>query len=123
MRIVLDTGVLWRPAAIRDLATSPHEIVLPAVAFAERLRQLAGQGRPPGPFEALIARMGITVEPFGKTEARRFVPRLTDDDRWRRLARDAMIAGHVGPDDVLWTTNPKDFHALGVPGEHLVEVP
>jgi hypothetical protein len=57
--------------------------------------------------------MGIEVEPFGQDEARRFAARL-DDARWARLARDAMVAGHLRPGDLLWTTDPHDFAELGV---------
>lgn len=120
VRIVLDTGVFFRPAALRALATVPNEVVVPAVAFAERARQLTKRGVALARFEGLLEEMGFRVEPFGPEEALRFAAGLVDDARWRSLARDAMIAGHLRPSDVLWTTDPKDFLELGVPPAQVV---
>lgn len=47
---------------------------------------------------------------------------VEDDADWERLNRHAFIAGHVGPDDELWATNPRDFLTLGVPEEQVVAV-
>lgn len=123
VRIVLDTGVFFRPHALRSLARVPNLVVLPAVAFAERARQLAKKGVEPDALLRLLDELDIAVEPFGADEATRHAARITDDARWRGLARDAMIAGHLRENDVLWTTDPKDFEALGVPPERIVAVP
>lgn len=122
MRIVVDTGVFFRPDALRALAALPHEVVVPAVAFAERARQLAKRGVAAERLLALLDELGLRVEPFGPEEALRHAARMTDDARWRALARDAMIAGHLRAGDVLWTTDPKDFLELGVPKEQVVPV-
>jgi hypothetical protein len=123
VRIILDTGVFFRPEALRRLSGMPHLVVVPAVAFAERARQLAKRGVGPDAFLDVLDRLGFHVEPFGPEEALRFAPGLADDGRWRALARDAMIAGHLRPADLLWTTDPKDFLELGVPKDRLVGVP
>lgn len=114
MRIIIDTGVLFYPRALRELAEFPDDIILPAVAYAERVRQLCAKGHSADEFDLWLQRNSIDVEAFDRVHARRVVPRLTSENAWIRLARDAMIAGHVGSDDVLWTTNPKDFLAMGL---------
>lgn len=114
MRIILDTGVLFRPAALRQTLDEPRVAILPAVAYAERCRQLRRDGRDRERLRTLLAFSGITVEAFSEDEAHR-LPSLTRDDRlWRRHARDALIAAHVREGDELWTTNPRDFEALGL---------
>lgn len=123
VRIVLDTGVFFRPAALRRLAEAPNLVVVPAMAFAERARQLAKRGVPADDLLRLLDRLAFAVEPFGPEEAARYAPALVDDGRWRSLARDAMIAGHLRAGDVLWTTDPKDFLDLGVPASQVVAVP
>ena len=123
VRIVVDTGVFFRPDALRALAQAPHPVVVPAVAFAERARQLRKKGVGPGDLLELLDRLDFQVEPFGPEEALRYAPGLADDGRWRALARDAMIAGHLRPSDVLWTTDPKDFLDLGVPSAQVLGVP
>lgn len=120
MRTVLDTGVLFRPTALQALKQQAADVVVPAVAYAERLRQFAARGASRAELDDYLARMRFRVEPFGPEEAARYVPGMMDDAAWQRLARDAMIAGHVGPNDRLWTTNPKDFLALGVPKDQIV---
>lgn len=122
MRIVVDTNVLWNLEAVARLAEQPADLVVPAVVYAERLRQFAKQRVPRQRLDDHLARNRCHVEPFGTDEAARFVPRLTDDKAWRRLDRDAMIAGHVGPADVVWTSNPKDFLAVGLREDQVVGV-
>src|SRR5688500_12430318 len=121
MRIIVDTGVFYYPEKLRELARRITPVILPAVAYAERLRQLMAQRKPAGEFDRLLQRCKMTVEAFGETEARRYVLSLPDQN-WRPLVRDAMIAAHVGERDQLWTTNPSDFRRLGVPAERIVEV-
>lgn len=120
MRAILDTSALFRPAALADLARQAADMVLPAVAYAERLRQVSLRGQRKQEFDAFLVEMGVRIEPFGPDEAARFVPGLVDGPTWERLARDAMIAGHLGPGDLLWTTNPKDFLVLGVPKDQIM---
>jgi predicted nucleic acid-binding protein len=121
MRIVLDTSVLWDKPALERLRKEPGDIVLPAVAFTERARQFVRQGRPVAELWRQLAEGGFEVEAFGAEHGLRHAARL-DDAAWARLARDALIAGHVGPGDVLWTKNPKDFLAVGLPREQVVGV-
>lgn len=123
VRAIVDTGVFFKPDALRRLAGLPHPVIVPAVAFAERARQLAKRGVPPDAFLETLDRLDFRVEPFGPEEALRFAPKLGDDDEWRRLARDAMIAGHLRDADVLWTTDPADFLRLGVPPRQVLAIP
>lgn len=125
MRIVLDTSALFYPralAALRDLEGAP-EIVLPAIALMERARQLRSQGRE-GWLEMLrlAEASGWAVEPFGPAEVRQTVALAPlERSRWARVSRDAMLAGHLAPEDALWTAHPRDFVALGVPPERVVD--
>lgn len=121
MRIVLDTGVLFHPKKLKELEASRSEIVLPAMAYAERVRQLHEQGRDIAQFDDWLRVSAIIVEPFGIIQARRFAARLTAKD-WRRMVRDALIAGHVNEADLLLTTNQRDFVHLGIPMDRIVQV-
>jgi hypothetical protein len=121
MRVILDTGALFQPEWLRLAVEEGLELVLPVVAFAERRRQLLRDGRDVGRFEGSLAEWGVRIEPLGVEQACRYTG-VTDDDAWHELARDALVAAHVGDEDVLWTTNPKDFLRLGVPKERVVDV-
>lgn len=121
MRIVLDSGVLWRPDVMRSLKDRRITLVLPAVAYAERLRQLTHRSQDVRRFQQALRIANITIEPFGEDEAERVCPRVPEQ-LWPRLARDAMIAGHVRRGDLLVTTNPKDFTRLGIDGEQIQAV-
>jgi predicted nucleic acid-binding protein len=121
MSIVLDTGIFYRPDALRNAARLEDDIVVPAVAYMERLRQLVRDGGSRETFDRFLQSLDCAVQPFTRTEAARFAP-LVSQDAWKRLARDAMIAGHVGPEDVLWTTNARDFLAIGVPANQVLAV-
>lgn len=123
MRVVIDTGVFFHPDALEDLARLPHDVVVPAVAFTERARQLKKRSVAAAVLRDALAANEMVVEPYGAAQAERYAIHISEDEAWRRLARDAMIAGHVGDDDVLWTTNPKDFHALGLADSQVVAVP
>jgi predicted nucleic acid-binding protein len=121
MRVVLDTSVLWDLDALDRVGQEPGRPVLPAVAFTERARQLAAAGRSVEELWRLVADLGADVEPFSEVHGLRIAARL-DDGTWRRHARDALIAGHVEDDDVLWTKNPRDFLAVGLRKDQVVAV-
>lgn len=115
MRIVLDTSAFYHPKALRALAREAADIVVPAVAFTERAREISRDGRmTPEEFLRELRRNHMVVEPYGPEEAVRHAVRVHADARWRRVARDAMIAGHVREGDVLWTANRRDFEDIGV---------
>lgn len=116
MRAVIDTGVFFRPDVLHSLID--EIVVIPTVAVAERRRQLARDGRDVERFVQLLDGGDFVLEPFDYEYAMT-MPIITDDARWRRHARDAMIAAHVRPGDVLWTTNPKDFLTLGLRPEQV----
>jgi hypothetical protein len=119
MRIILDTGVFFRPDALLGLGAC--DAIVPSVAYMERVRQLRRDGRTARELDDVLRMIGATVEPFGQVEALRLRP--VDEARRRRLARDAMVACHVGKDDVLWTTNTSDFLELGLSPEQIVALP
>lgn len=121
-RIILDTGAFFRHEALRQLAQLAQPVIVPAVVYMERVRQLHRDTRDIEAFHEILEQMRFRIEPFGKQEATRYAPTIHDDAAWRRLARDAMIAGHIGKDDILWTTNPKDFLAIGVPPEQIMDL-
>lgn len=112
--------MFYRPKALDRLARLPHDVVVPAVVFTERARQLAKRGIEPGDFAGRLEANEFVVEPYGREQAVRFAPEIHDDEAWRRLARDGMIAGHVDERSLLWTTDPEDFRELGLGDEAIV---
>ncbi len=120
MRIILDTGAMFRPLALARIEEEELVAVLPAVAYLERLRHYVRDGRPTTDLERILFDAGIEIEPFGVIHARRAAPIARDEQMWKRLARDIMIAAHVLPGDELWTTNPRDFLEIGVPAKQIV---
>ncbi len=122
MRIVLDTNVFFHPPALDQIGGIPHDAVVPAVAYAERVRQLARRGVTVEEFDAYLRGNDLVVEPLGPEEASRHPPRIHDDAVWARVARDALIAGHVRDGDVLWTANVRDFLDVGVPEAQVVDI-
>lgn len=122
VRLVLDTGVFFRPKALRQLTEIDEPVVVPATVYMERGRQLLARGVTQAEWDEALDLLNVLVEPFERQHASRFGMRIADDNLWRRLYRDAMIAGHVEAEDVLWTTNPKDFVALGLKPEQVVTV-
>lgn len=116
--------MFYRPEALEDLARLPHDVVVPAVVFTERARQLAEEGVPSDEFADHLAANEFAIEAYGRKQAKRFAIDVHEPDAWRRLARDAMIAGHVRKEDgdVLWTTDPDDFRELGLSEDAIVEV-
>lgn len=122
MRILIDTGVLWLPDAMKKLSARDEDLVLPAFAYAERVRQLERTGRALAMFDDALDAARIVVEPFGRKQGHHLSRRAGDEAVWKRLAGDAMIASHLESGDVIWTTNPKDFRELGIPDEQIVVV-
>ncbi len=122
VRLVLDTGVFFRRTALQELLGVSVPVIVPATVYMERGRQLIARGVPRKRWDQVIEYYGFEVEPFGRQEAARYAVKIHDDKEWYRLYRDAMIAGHVGPGDVLWTTNPKDFVAVGLDPEQILGV-
>ncbi len=121
-RIILDTNVLYDRKAMTALRESEADLVLPAVAFAERVRQIRRRGGDVEELWALFALGSIRVESFGPDEAlARPLHHIAPKD-WGRLARDAFIAGHVGTDDVLWTRDIQDFLDVGIPRNQIQDV-
>ena len=123
VRIVLDTGVFFHPAILRRLPEREEDVVVPAVAMAERVRQLLRDGRNVQAFHDQLSAGDFTPEALQPEAACAIVQGLADDSKWDRLARDAFVAAHLRPGDELWTTNPKDFRDLGVPVHAIVAVP
>lgn len=121
MRVVLDTSALWVAHVWDDILAQPQEYVLPAIAFAERARQYAERGVAVEVLWARLQQAGIVVEAMGAVEASRYFAKLPRG-RLEALGRDAFIAGHVGPDDVLWTSDVDDFIELGVPLSQVILV-
>lgn len=122
MRVIIDTGVLWKPEAIRRIKEDRRAAIVPAAAYAERLRQLQRDGRSRAEFDEWLDRLALTVEPLTRERAGRVLPALVDERAWRKLGFDALVASHLEPGDELWTTNPRDFEALGVPREQIVAI-
>lgn len=125
MRVILDTGLFFRPDKLDELRGDERDVIVPAVAYQERLRQLHRRGQTAGELDQVLFLLQFDVEPFTPIEAHRRLAKVgaLDDAQWKRLARDAMIAGHVRPGDELWTTNPSDFLDVGVPAHQIVAVP
>ncbi|MEA3199651.1 MAG: hypothetical protein QOE90_1079 [Thermoplasmata archaeon] len=121
MAVVLDTNVLWHPEAL-DLLED-EDVIVPALVVLERCRQLRQRGADPAELLHAFERLGWRIEPYDAEHALRSALQAPLDDKaWLKLARDAIIAGHVGPADVLWTYNAKDFAALGLPREKIVDL-
>ncbi len=121
MRTILDTNVLWDRAALERILASAEDVVVPAIVFTERARQLVREGRgSAATLAALLGRLDFAIEPFGEQEGSRYAVGMVDDERWLRLARDAMIAGHVRPGDTLLTHNVRDFLDVGVAPERVM---
>lgn len=122
MAVIVDTSALWSKEVLHRLRDR-DDVIVPSVVFMERARQIVTGGGRLESFVQYLRRSGWPVAPFEELEALRSV-RLAHvaPDRWRALFRDAMIAGHVGPHDQLWTFNPRDFLALGIPDRQVVDL-
>lgn len=119
MRIVLDTNIRWDLGALAQAGRTGAVLVLPVIAFIERARQVVAAGRDLGELLHPLDLVEVRVEDFTPAQGLQFATTL-DQPTWDRHARDAFIAGHLGPDDVLWTKNPKDFVRVGVHEEQIV---
>lgn len=122
MRIVVDTGVLGKADVLRIMVELPYEIVVPSVVVAERARQLARDGRRPAELLEALAANDMIVEALDLDRSLRYAPKIHDDERWAHLARDALIAGHVDEESILWTTDVEDFLEVGVPEDRIFPV-
>lgn len=114
MRIILDTSVLWNKRLLNELATMPNEIIVPAVVFAERARQFRKNGFSVRDLQIILHANGFQIESLSAQMATKYCSEIIDDDDWKKLSRDSLIAGHIKNCDQLWTSNPKDFIKLGV---------
>lgn len=109
MMLVLDTSALWHQPLLEALAAAKARglmedgrlaAILPAVAHAERLRQLRGDRRRERDWQVTLGRAGVQVEAFGVTDAERVASWVPDEETWRRHARDYLIAAHVHGDRI-----------------------
>lgn len=114
MRLVLDTSALFEPALLAALVRARGvgamergavSAVLPAVAYAERIRQLRRDGRDETRWKADLANAGILVEPFGSQEAEAVDAGSWDDAMWRRHARDFLVSAHASSGGRLVTSD------------------
>lgn len=114
LNLVLDTSALWdKPLAdalvdakVAGLLDDDRlRVTLPCVAYAERLRQLARDGRDTVRWREELEAMGIRLEPFGAREADRIPSFRIGDAAWKRDARDAMCAAHVSADRTAVTAD------------------
>lgn len=103
MILILDTDALWhRPlldalvaANGTGLAPGTLETVLPAVAYAERLRQLQHSARRVRAFREFLQLAAVRVEPFTAEQADRVPWDSIGEDDWTAHARDFLIAAHI----------------------------
>lgn len=79
--------------------------VLPAVAYAERIRQLRADSLDIERWREGIATAGIAIEPFGEREAERVPAEAGDPALWRKHARDYLVAAHVEGDREVVTSD------------------
>lgn len=123
-RVVLDTSALYYPQALALLETQPRPVIVPTIVLLERARQLRASGRDGwSDVVVLASAAGWDIEAFDAAHARRTARLAPLDPRiWRTINRDAMIAGHVGDDDAIWTANPRDFLHLGLKEQQVVDV-
>lgn len=104
MKLVLDTSALWHAPLMKALAEAracgiaPETLsaLVPAIAYAERVRQLRRDGRDVAVWRENLATAGIEVEPFSQQRAEALPQGAIDDEEWERHARDFLIASHAG---------------------------
>lgn len=118
MRIILDTGVLSRPDAIRDLAEQEHHLILPSLALAEHARFIDRAGHSLRDLLITLRMFEVEIEPLDVEQVHRLPRGAHEDHLWEAAGREALIASHLQDHDIVWTTNPDDFLALGLrPGQ------
>lgn len=120
MRLVLDTSAFYYPRALRRIPRGQN-VVVPAIVFTERARQLKRDGRAtPSVLLRTLADRGWKVEPYREENALRAAHLApADDAEWQELARDVLVAAHVREEDILLSANVADFVALGLPRARL----
>lgn len=114
MILVLDTGALWHAPLLEALGRAhgmgfvPSSIraILPAVAYAERRRQLLRDGLSTAAWKAILGTAGIEVAPFGEWHGDHLADESASDAVWGRHARDFLIAAHAG--EGRWVVTEED---------------
>lgn len=116
MRLLLDTSAFYHARALRRIPRGDH-VVIPAVVFTERARQLKRDGRAsPAAFHRSLTDRGWKVDPFREEQALRAAHLApSDEERWQSLARDVLVAAHLRADDILLTADTADFLEIGIP--------
>ena len=102
MKLLLDTNALWsrplREALILSetaglMADGRLTVAIPAVAYAERIRQLRRDGHDVETWKDQLAELGITVECLCAQQAERLGS--YNDEEWARHGRDLLIQAHT----------------------------
>ncbi len=109
---VLDTTALFCKPLLRNLSAihARHDadavmvrVILPSLAYTERLRQIRRDEKNETHWKRSLALAGIRVEPFQETEGDRLQAAAHHDDLWKTHARDWLIRCHVHGERVLVT--------------------
>lgn len=104
MKLVLDTSAFWHAPLVSAILLAAKvdatrdgrlEVILPAVAYVERRRQLLRGGQDAQLWRERLDANAVKIEPFGVAEAERVDRQTADDAWWRAHGRDAFIAAHV----------------------------
>lgn len=112
MKLVLDTNALWSVplfdalAEARVAATSgltQVQAIVPAVAYAERYRQMRQRPRGTELLATALERGGVHIEAFGPEQVHRLPAGVADGQAWTAHGRDFLIAAHVHGDRVAVT--------------------
>jgi hypothetical protein len=107
MKLVLDTSALWDRALLETIGLARVAgalddgrlaVALPAVAYAERLRQVRLAGRDVAAWRERLEDAGIVIEPFGEAEADGLDPLADDHAAWHAHGRDFLVAAHAHGD-------------------------
>lgn len=105
MKLVLDTSALWsrdlrdtlaRARALGLMEDGRVEALLPAVAYAERVRQLRRDGRDADRWKRQLDLMGVRIECLCAEHAERLEG--MEDGLWDAHARDYLIGAHAAGD-------------------------
>jgi len=123
MTMWLDTNVFWNKQFLLEIKTFSDEVAISSIVFYERLRQLLKHSITAADFRQYLENNKIYIRDFTSAEGNSIPqPIITDDKLWKSLARDAMIASHIGPNDIIVTSNSKDFIALEIPFKQILQV-